>query len=359
MSKPKSPVTLNESILEEASGWFIDFNEGELDAAAREQFHQWLRRSPEHVRAYIEIAAAWEDSSRLNPPQTLDIDALIAQASAEHNIIPLSSHARRGGESGRTPTQGEVPNSTRRMRFAVAAAVLLAVIGASAWYGHALLIPTYATEIGEQRSITLADGSSVQLNSRSRLKVRFTDGERTVELLEGQALFSVAKNPARPFVVYSGPTRVRAVGTQFDVYRKPNGTTITVIEGRVAATLEQREGEAVSQEAGARAEVFLVAGEQFTVTPRSASQPIRANLATATAWTERKLIFDETPLMEVVAEFNRYNTRQLIIQDPALAEFHIRGNFQAAEPDRFVQFLRERFGVRVSERGEEIHISRN
>lgn len=377
MSQIKSPVTLSESILEEACGWFIDFNEGELDIPGREQFHQWLRRSPEHVRAYIEIAAAWEDSPRLNPPRTLDIDTLLAQAAADPgNVIPLKPSST---------LEQKAPSTAGRMRIlALAASVTVAVLGV--WiYGHRNL---YATAAGEQRSIALIDGSTVVLNSRSRLKVRFTENERTVELLEGQALFQVKKDTARPFVVDSNGTRVRAVGTQFDVYRKATGTTVTVIEGRVAvvpphqrnasaratslpATGEepaQRDAEENSPSPRQRSAaeslsderpIFLIAGEQLTVTPRLAPRSIRINPALATAWTQRKLIFDETPLIEVVAEFNRYNTRQIVIEDADLAGFHIRGNFQATDPDRLVQFLRDRFGVRASERDGEIHISGN
>jgi hypothetical protein len=96
----------------------------------------------------------------------------------------------------------------------------------------------YATGIGEQRTVTLSDGSTVELNSQSRLRVAFHPHERDVELLEGQALFHVAHDRTRPFLVQSEGAKVRAVGTQFDVYRKSDGTVITVVEGRVAVMPE-------------------------------------------------------------------------------------------------------------------------
>src|SRR5690606_26847429 len=89
---------------------------------------------------------------------------------------------------------------------------------------------------GEQRTVTLADGSVIELNARSRIKVRYADRERAIDLLQGQALFRVAKDPTKPFIVASGGTYVRAVGTQFDVYKKSVGTVVTVVEGRVAVT---------------------------------------------------------------------------------------------------------------------------
>jgi transmembrane sensor len=375
MSKSKSHIPLSEQILEEACGWFIDFNEGELDARGREQFNQWLHRSPEHVRAYVEIAAAWEDSSRINHRQAVDLEALIAQISTTGNVVALNAHATRPVHN--EPSSESSPSASRRMHKgwmrlsrifpAVAAAVALASMGIWLYDQR----NTYATDIGEQRSIVLADGSTVELNARSRLRVRFSRHEREVDLLEGQALFQVDKDPVRPFVVQTSGARVRAIGTQFDVYRKASGTVVTVIEGRVVVTPAAAAPTAssnVSSDPQERTKDtlhdssatgdFLSAGEQLTVAPRIASHPVHADVAAVTAWTQRKLIFVETPLMEVVTEFNRYNTRQIIIDDPSLAQFHIRGNFQATDPQRFIQFLRDRFDVDVSSQGGQMRISR-
>ena len=219
------------------------------------------------------------------------------------------------------------------------------------------------TGIGEQRSIVLDDGSTVELNARSRLRVHFSQAERTVDLIDGQALFRVKKDLSRPFIVVGSGTRVQAIGTQFDVYRKSTGTTVTVVEGRVAVTrasVPTAAAGSIDTNASREAEVptFLSAGEQLTVSARTAPHAVRADIAAATAWTQHKLVFNETPLSEAVAEFNRYNSRQLIIEDASLAAYHIRGHFEARDPDRLLQFLRERFDVDVRERGNEIRISR-
>ena len=176
--------------------------------------------------------------------------------------------------------------------------------------------------------------------------------------MDGEALFQIAKDAKRPFVVYSDTTRVRAVGTQFDVYRKTSGTTVTVVEGRVSVA----EPSISVEESGARAkpaEVVLVsAGEQVTVTAYAAALPARTNVARVTAWRERKLIFDDSPLTDVINEFNRYNARRIVLDDPQLKDFHIRGTFSATDPDRFVDVLRQRFDVDVNEIGSEIRISK-
>lgn len=360
MSARKPLVSPSEAILEEASGWFIDFNEGEIDAGGRERFDQWLRRSPEHVRAYVEIAAAWQDSSRLiESRKKVELDSIIERARAEHNVISL----------GARPASPEVSSRGKRSSYgkgllAAAAAVILIAVGLGIYVQRS----TYGTVVGEQRSLTLEDGSTIELNARSRVRIRYSSDERLVELLEGQALFSVRKDASRPFVVDSDGSRVRAVGTQFDVYRKASGTTtVTVIEGRVAVAAPRAVSSAAEPRDAAQAgsargpattgEVLLVAGEQLTVAPRSSPRPVRVDVAVATAWTQRKLVFEETPLAEAVAEFNRYSNRRIVIDDPVLARFHIRGSFEATDPEPLLNFLRDRFAVRVIEQGEEIRIS--
>lgn len=245
--------------------------------------------------------------------------------------------------------------------WAAAAVAALAVVGAASWnYLHS---PTYATAVGEQRSITLDDGSSVELNARSRLRVRFTEDRRLVDLLEGQALFRVTKDPTRPFVVVSDKMRVRAVGTQFDVNRRQSTTTVTVIEGRVGVDPSAAGARMFAPVSAARdrnygAEVFLDAGQQLTVTPKAASVPRRVNIATATAWTQRQLIFDSAPLAEVAEEFNRYNKRPIVIHDRTLDAFGVIGVFSSADSAALVKFLRAQPEIEVTETGSEVAITR-
>lgn len=352
----RQSANIHPHILEEATSWFVDFNEGEVDAAGRDRFNEWLRRSPEHVRAYLQTSAFWEEANLLGKRPNLDIETLIARAMTEHNIHPLSVAG--GVRETSAPRFSLSASRWVRRPVAIAAALLVAFgVGTVAWFGsHSG--STFSTGIGEQRSITLEDGSSIELNSRSRLKVRFTGSRRNVELLAGQALFNVAKDPARPFVVITGDTRVRAVGTQFDVYLRRAGTVVTVVEGRVAVLSPLGSSPVRRQNRHSGAEVLVDAGEQITVASRATSIPTRANVEAAMAWTEKKLIFKSTPLREVVEEFNRYNRRQLVIRDPSLYDFHVSGAFPSTDSSRIVQLLRQRFGVVVDIDDDEIAISR-
>jgi transmembrane sensor len=191
----------------------------------------------------------------------------------------------------------------------------------------------------------------------------------------------VAKNAERPFVVYSGETRVRAVGTQFDVYKKTLGTVITVIEGQVAvysnpgtrgATADQvtrsqaepqiRAGtqSALTQSAlSIPGSVLLAAGEQLTVAQQVVPRIEHPSLAGATAWTQRQLVFDSTQLTDVAAEFNRYNSRRLTIDAARLGDFRVSGIFSSTDPSSLIRFLREQPGITVAELDGEIQVSRD
>lgn len=386
-SKRGAGAQLNAQVLEEAATWFVDFSEGEVDAAGRVAFDAWLRRSPEHVRAYLQVASFWEEAPVLGRDQDLDTEALIERALAHGNVLELDAantrNAMPAGAAGKTAAVVEAASDAqpasgvqlmhrsawhhrtwRHFAAAASVAVTLAVAGTVAWL-QGYRVPTYETSVGEQRLITLHDGSTVELNSRSRLRVRFTEQERTVDLLEGQALFKVAKNPARPFIVHSGVTSARAVGTQFDVYRMPDRTVVTVLEGRVAVSNAlHAPGSPAGQPAAATGTseastpVLLVAGEQISVTARVIADPQPANVEAATAWTQQKLIFSATPLREVVAEFNRYNRVRLVIDDHELDDFHVSGVFASTSAQSMLDFLQRRFDVVITGDEHEVHIRR-
>jgi transmembrane sensor len=351
-------VKLNAQVSEEAAEWFVQFRTGELDIGDREAFDAWVRTSPEHLRAYLEIAAIWNEGSALDAERVLDVDTLIARARADGNVVRLSESA---------VEQKVSPSIRSRGLYALAAAFALItfVTMALLWFHR---VPEYVTGIGEQRSIRLPDGSTVEINSHSRVRVGFTETERSVELLDGQALFSVAKDPARPFVVHSNGARVRAVGTKFDVYRKRGGTIVTVVEGRVAIdtsaassaphTSQPPSTHVPSQRQRELAPVLLSAGERVTLAAHVPPRPARVDPAVATAWTQGQLVLDSAPLAEVAEEFNRYSTRKLTVQDSADMPLRLSGVFNT-DPDFLIRYLRERPDVTVRETATEILITRH
>jgi transmembrane sensor len=374
-------ANLNTQIYAEACEWFIECRAGDLDDAARAEFDRWLRKSPEHQGAYLEIAAIWNEGPTLDPSNRWALDTLIDQAAEDpDNVVPLDrtpratstrpttiaprqvnqdSHDRVRAETS-APGKGE---RYRRRLFVFAASILLVTTVLAAYLLFSRGV--YGTTLGEQRSLALADGSTVQLDSLSRVRVRYSEHERAVDLLQGQALFHVVKDAARPFVVYSGETRVRAVGTQFDVYRKAGGTVVTVVEGRVAilgspeSTASGASGTDGIKTGERPQTTILAAGEQITVTSKAARKTPHPDLAGATAWTQRQLIFDSASLTEVADEFNRYNERKLVLDPSALGNLHVSGVFSSTDPASLIRFLRDRPGLRVIETPTEIRVEKD
>jgi transmembrane sensor len=410
MSKHKTPP-LSEKILDEATTWFVEFNEGELAKAAREDFIQWLKTSPEHVRAYLQITAHWEEARTLSKATLPSVEELVALARTPKNakVIliagsrPSDGQEERGSTMSLAPAKSEIPMRTHRLRrFFIAASVAITMVAASAVYWFESQRGVYSTDIGEQRSIRLDDGTTVELNARSKIRVALHDHERDVELIEGQALFRVAKDQARPFIVHSDKTNVLAVGTQFDVYKHHGDTTVTVVEGRVAvfsATLptaaqapaltvpaasealqakvpepghrtprakSEPPGQGSAEIAGLpetaaiaapKGEIFLGAGEQLTVSSTSLGIAEHADVAAATAWIQKQIVFNSTPLSEVVDEFNRYNTRQLVITDPKISDTRISGEFSSSNPDSLLKGLDALRKFKIHELPDRIEIS--
>lgn len=410
-----SKTNLNLPIYEQAADWLIELREGEVDATTRERLDAWFRASPEHIRAYLELSAIWEDGADADLDRTHSTEDLMARARDNSNVIALNASASDATSASRAlkvpvalpPDTSRVGRDWRqrlfrktRLKPSWAAALGVALVVGAGLYLYAQRTPNFETGIGEQRFEKLVDGSTMELNSRSRVRIRYSSSERDIDLIEGQALFHVAKDPARPFIVHSGSTLVRAVGTQFDVYRKASGTTVTVVEGRVAVLSPilkvEREGSqsgsATPPESSMRAPmkgaeslapentapprkpegsmvldaallnapnaIYLVAGEQITVSAQAQASPTHTDAAVATAWTQHELVFDSTPLIEVAQDFNRYNTRQLIVSDAALRDFHITGVFSSADPASLLKFLRAQRDIVVEETDDGIHVSK-
>lgn len=370
---------LNSQIYQEASEWFVECRAGDLDDTKRRAFDCWLRKSPEHLSAYLELSAIWNEGPLLDPQSKFDRDTLIAQAAADRDTVINWGGSRNG--VGTLLTAAPTParrdhRRFRRRRFGAFAASTVLVAVAALFYLRILQAPTYATAIGEQRSLALMDGSTVELNSRSKIVVRYSAQGRNVELLQGQALFHVAKDASRPFIVKTGATLVRAVGTEFDVYQKRDGTVVTVVEGQVAILTDHALPDpgvrpSTSDESrpsnlefptvpkGQVGNILVAAGEQLTVTPKLIKIAEHPNIATATAWTKRQLIFESASLADVADEFNRYNDRQLIVADPRLETFHVSGVFSSTDPASLMRFLRARPELRILETESQIRIEKN
>jgi transmembrane sensor len=322
---------------EQASHWWAVLHSESVSAADQREFGEWVARSPERVAAFLQTACLMRalKSSDVHWPDD-SVEALVRAAkAAPAEVIPLQTKV-----ADAAPASVQSRSRTFLPQLAGVAATLL--IAGIAWFYFAGP-QTYRTDLGEQRSVLLDDGSLVTLNTSSQIKVMIDKHQRTIQLLSGEALFQVAHETRRPFDVIAGDTTVRAVGTQFNVNRRAADTTVTVVEGKVAV-LRQQESHASDE----LAPVMLVAAERAIITPARVSLPQHvANVSAATAWTQRMLVFERRPLGEVAAEFNRYNRQLIEIDSVALRDQEVTGVFKANDPESFVTFLSNIPGVEV------------
>jgi transmembrane sensor len=382
----------NHQISEEAADWLVEFRTGDIDAGGREDFDAWVRASPEHLRAFVEMAALWVESGSVDAQRRLDVDSIITRARAEGSVVGLNSNPAhcqgtasvpRGNPctppSAAAPTGGESRGHRRRtmmIKRALAASLLIVLLGSGALLASFLFgRPTYATDVGEQRSIELSDGSVVVLDSRSRLEIGFTATARQVRLLQGQALFHVTRNAQRPFIVSAGGTVIRDIGTQFDVDRGSDGTTVTVMEGQVAVSTRAQgfqsampEVDRMTEKAGkevnddrrdAHRPILLTAGDQIDVLARGRSPHLRrVNVSSVTAWTHGQVVLESATLEQVAAAFSRYSRRRLVAEDYGSPLLRLSGLFET-NPDFLIRYLRERPDIVVRETDSKIDIVRN
>jgi transmembrane sensor len=334
------------AIAREAAEWLVALSDTECTREQREQFITWLRRSNLHVEEFLRISELtgtlahypfWPDDS---------VADLIASARAAER----EGVARRIGTSihpAIAPSKSSNSFARRRWRASVvlAASLMIVVLTVGVMTGmFDWSSKTYVTNAGEMRSIALEDGSVVELNTRSRLRARFTANERRLQLLAGEAIFNVARNPRRPFRVFAGSTEIVAVGTQFNVDAHDSRTVVTVLEGRVRVT-----NNADLPPQGARP-IELSRGEQAVIARHQPPKRISmADTARATAWTERRLFFEGATLADIAAEFARYNDKSIRINGQGLASRRITGVFNATDQATFVEFLRTHSDVRVRE----------
>lgn len=351
-------------ILDEASGWFIAMREPRVGADLRERFAEWLRASPVHVRAYLEIASVWTDAAHIGADVPAEAAAASHESANAENVVPLTPfHARVAAPHG--------AQAGRRVRSWLAAAVLALFVagGAFAWW-LSERAPTYEARVGEQRVLVLEDGSVVRLNARSRIRIEMSEHLRHLDLLEGQVLVYVSKDSARPFVVQDGPVAIKAVGTAFDVNQRSSGTVVTVVEGHVLVDgtadrgrrLAQSPAKATKLRSAQNEEassVALVAGEQVMISPKGVvGHKSNADVAAATGWLEHTLTFQGETLSTVVEELNRYSKTPIVIADASLGEMRINAVLRSSSPESFLRFARRIDGVEVTESDIEIRISR-
>ncbi|WP_273822509.1 FecR family protein [Pseudomonas asplenii] len=307
------------TVREEAAAWFVRVQEAPLSAVQQAEFDAWRNRHPLHQEEFDLLQGLWSAT----------------------DLLPRA----------RLQALCEVPpeRSRRRplLRYAVAAGVLAVAVGLGLFSGLNHPAPysaTFATVLGERRQVALPDGSVIDLNSRSRVRVSYERDRRSVELEQGEALFSVEHDSSRPFVVQTGVGKVTVTGTRFDVRRDPTQTRVVVEAGTVRVQgRNARDDEFVSLTAGLGTRVDA----QGNVAAAQAVDP-----GELTAWRSGKLVFNNASLADVVAEVSRYRDRPLTVANPAVGNLRLTSVFKLNDTDALLNALPNILPVAVRSRAD-------
>lgn len=315
----------SERIEQQAAQWLMHID-SKGTPERWEALDTWLTSNPRHRAAFLRLSVSWRSMDRFRTLRTLDDEV-------NENLVNARAVRR---WNAKEPAVKERPRWSFGLQPAAAALALIALGVTAHWGSQYFKGQMYSTELGQHKHIELADGSTVDLNTSSRLRVRFSAQRRELALLQGEAAFTVAHNPARPFDVQAGARTFRALGTAFSV-RLFNAEHVEahVTEGRVAIDPPFTQ--------------VLMPGDIATIESRHLAVkkvPV-AILTRKLTWTQGRLFFNGETLAQAVDEINRYNRRRLVIVDPKIAAAQISGTFEATDPDTFVKTLDKPFGIQA------------
>jgi len=301
----------------DAARWVVRIDRDHNDPSVRVELEAWLAGDRRRVGAYARAEAGW---------RSLDRAAVLAADPSSSRSAPI------------------------RRRGVVAGLGALAASFAAAMVAPRLTSHRYGTALGEIRRVPMADGSVAAINTDSKLEVALRGRLRTIRLDRGEAWFEVAKDPQRPFVVESGPVRVRAVGTAFSVRRRPAGSDVLVTEGVVEVWTEG--GRTPPRRVAAGQRVFADNALGILTPPKA-----DADLGRDLAWRDGQIVLDGQTLAEAAAEFNRYNSRKIEVTDVHLADKRFVGWFRINDPEGFAEAAAVTFHGQVV-RGDDIIVLR-
>jgi len=326
----------------EAAAWIAQLDSGRCSAADETALREWCARSDANRDALRRLGSIWSE---------LDELAALDSRLAIQPERPAPPRAR----------------WTPRWAAYATTAVLVVLIGAMVWTGRFpgmgnvdSPVQIYATQIGEQKTVELADGSIARLNTNTLLEIGYRAHERRVRVVKGEALFKVTKDVERPFIVAAAATTVRAVGTQFAVHlARDEDVEIVVSEGLVELARAQSDGSGSAQPVA----ISQLRQRQVAQIAAAAAAPVRiqtidaGELARRLSWTTGMLEFRGEPLERVIAEVGRYTPLRIEIHDPQLRALPVGGRFRVGDTQALFDALENGFGATVVREGDVVIIT--
>jgi len=319
--EPHKPASAKDARAE-ASAWLERREFGQWSPTDQAAFDAWAEAAPANMVAFLRVEQVWQRADRL----------------------------RALGRPMR-PAPQEVPRHPLSiLPKLVAAVAILATIGMGAWF-YGPVERAYETPIGIRKTITFADGSRVELNTDTVLRARVTPNGRYAELVKGEAFFDIQHDAALPFTVLAGAYRVTDLGTKFIVRREAGRLEVTLVEG--SAEVEPiAEGVPGKRTVLVPGDIVVASADGLKVTKKTSPA-----LANQMAWRRGLLIFNHATLADAAAQFNRYNTKRLIITAPSVARRTIGGTFPTSGVEEFAEVAKGVFGFRIENRGNDIVIA--
>jgi len=325
------------NVKQEASDWIARLNADEVTAEDRARFDAWRRADPVNSQVFEELSQTWR--------RFVQAGSLVRAAVGEPSV-----------------DAGQIERPRRRWTAALAAAAVFVMLLTGLYLQWWAPATRFESGVGQQLTVQLPDGSSMELNSNSVARVDYSSRRRIIHLERGEAFFRVAHEASRPFWVAARGDWVGAVGTEFNVYLRATGLRVTVSEGAVKAG--ESRGDWLSsgrpEERNPPTWVTLAGGQQADLEAHSAVKRALSaeELAEAVAWRTGMVSFENQPLAEVVGELNRYSAEQLVIQDGALRALPVGGTFQAGPKGAaaLLRMLEQNFDIRVRRDGTRVFL---
>ncbi|WP_252736028.1 FecR domain-containing protein [Aestuariibacter sp. A3R04] len=303
-------------IEQQANKWLVILHSGAASHTDIDEFKQWLKVSPLHAQAFREAETLWR--------MTRYSTSLLSS-----DQLAPSCH-----------------KTTKYKAFAAAAVVLMALLVVFLQF-----MPVHqqqnewllTTSIGQVKTFVLADNSSVTLGADSKVSVWFDNEQRNTRIIKGDALFDIARNPQRPFVTHIDDARITVLGTQFDVQKRPQQTSITVGHGEVAVSKQNRN-------------VNLTPGQKVVLSKNKMSKVVSVDPHFFAQWKQQRFTFSRNTLEDVVSVINRYSSTPVRIVTPSLKTLEVTVAFSGEQSMQLLESLAYQYGFEVSTYTAEIVI---
>ncbi len=329
----------------QAAQWLVRL---EADCSPRtvEPWLQWLDGDVRRRAVFVRLEHSWRQTNTLRRMQPIDGRINLHILDTFPGLPPLVPSEPPVTHPSRQTWWRRLGGAGHSFMVALAAAALASIAALGGWLMEtAPERATHRTEWGGFERIVLPDGSTALLNTNTELRLSFTRAHRQIVLTRGEALFSVIRDERRPFEVLVGHNTIRALGTSFDVrLRDPRALEVMVAQGLLAIDR-------------AHTRSLLAAGDDVLIDAPGQGQILHigtADIEHRLAWTHGQIWLSQATLADAIAEFNRYNSRQLVLGEPRLGMLRVGGSFTATDPTAFLAALERIFGIQARAQGQQL-----